>query len=169
MRFLFELVGWFFLWTLYSYLIHRLAHVPGRYNFLRYCHLKHHGYSYGDSMWPPIADYFFWFGSWRGSLDVYITFTLPLVVLAIVKPEYGLILLAFHYIYEVFFSKNVLDHNPKITGKITRFIPIGQYHLKHHRNYRCNYSFYLTIWDYLFRTNEEAASARRVRKLAPKV
>ena len=69
--------------------------------------------------------------------------------------------MVFHYVYEVFLSRTVLDHNPKITGKITRFISIGSFHLKHHTNVRCNFSFYITLWDYLFKTDEKAVKVRR--------
>lgn len=103
-------------------------------------------------MLPPWHDYFFWFGNFRSSMDVYITFTLPLLALLAFSPKYGTPLLAFHYIYEVFLSRNVLDHNPKIKGKITNYIPIGTYHLLHHRNVKCNYSFFITIWDRIFGT-----------------
>lgn len=151
-----KLVIYFLLWTLYSYLIHLIAHKRFKYNFLMYFHIKHHAYNYDDSFWPPWHDYFFWFGDFRSSMDVYLTFTLPLIILTIVDPLPGAILLGFHYIYEVFLSRTVLDHNPKISGKITKFIPIGQFHLKHHRYVRCNYSFYITLWDYLFKTDENS-------------
>ena len=152
MLFIIKLVVCFLLWTLYSYLIHVFAHLNFRFNFIRRIHMEHHRNNYGDSKWPPFHDYFFWFGSLNSSLDVWITFTLPLILLTFIDFEVGAALLVFHYFYEVFLSRNVLDHNPNITGKVTNYIPIGIYHLKHHRNYRCNYSFYITLWDHVFRT-----------------
>jgi sterol desaturase/sphingolipid hydroxylase (fatty acid hydroxylase superfamily) len=149
-----KLVVYFLLWTLYSFIIHRLAHIRSKKNPLHVIHMPHHRYQYSDAKWPPLSDFFFWFGGWKESLDVWITFTLPLVVLLFFDPVYGVILLIFHYIYEVFLSRNILDHNPHITGKITRFIPIGSYHLEHHKYYKCNYSFYITLWDTLFRTSD---------------
>ncbi|WDE09213.1 sterol desaturase family protein [Thalassomonas viridans] len=166
MIFVLKLVGSFLLWTLYSYLAHALAHRNFKYNFLRYIHLEHHKYDYGDRKWPPLGDFFFWFGSWKGTLDVWLVFTLPLIVLYFFEPEVAIVLLVFHYFYEVFCSKNVLDHNPDIQGKITRFIPIGSFHLKHHKNYKCNYSFYITLWDYLFGTTERQRMEKRQRMRA---
>ncbi|AUI88246.1 hypothetical protein BS333_18010 [Vibrio azureus] len=161
MEILFKVIGYFLLWTLYSYLYHVLAHVRSKYNLLQYIHLKHHGYKYDGSIWPPWNEYFFWFGDLRSSMDVYLAFTLPLVILTIFDPIPGAILLVFHYFYELFLSRNVLDHNPKITGKITRFMSIGSFHLKHHSNVRCNFSFFITFWDYLFRTDEKSVKEKR--------
>lgn len=156
-----KLSGYFLCWTLYSYVIHYIAHCNFKYNFVQTCHKVHHAYNYGTKRTPLLADYFFWFGSWRGSLDVWITFTLPLILLVFIDFECGVILLVFHYFYEIFLSKSVLDHNPKIKGALTNFIPIGVFHLKHHINAKCNYSFYLTVWDYLFQTNDEKILTKR--------
>lgn len=164
MIFALKLTGYFLLWTLYSYTIHVIAHSQMKYNFLKYFHIKHHAYNYGDSKLPPWHDYFFWFGDIRTSMDVYITFTLPLIVLAIFEPLYGSLLLVFHYLYEVFLSRNVLDHNPKITGTITKLFPIGSFHLTHHHYARCNYSFFLTLWDFLFGTNDDKVLAEQRAK-----
>jgi sterol desaturase/sphingolipid hydroxylase (fatty acid hydroxylase superfamily) len=158
-----KLIGYFMLWGLWSYGMHVAAHskMKRRFNLMRYLHMKHHAYEYGDSQWPPWHDYFFWFGDWRSSLDVYITFTIPLIALALYDPVPGCILLGFHYVYEVFLSRNVLDHNPDITGAITKLVPIGTYHMHHHRDVHCNFAFYLTIWDHLFGTTEARVQRRR--------
>ena len=158
-----KLIGYFLLWGLWSYGMHVFAHSPvrRRFNFMKYLHVKHHAYDYGPGKWPPWHDYLFWFGSWRSSLDVYLTFTLPLVGLALFDPVPGLILLGFHYVYEVFLSRNVLDHNPDITGAVTRWIPIGAYHMRHHADVHCNFSFYLTLWDHVFGTTEARVLGRR--------
>lgn len=157
-----KLIGYFLLWSLWAYCMHVLAHKKlGRFNLLWHLHRKHHAYEYGDSKWPPWHDYLFWFGHWRSSMDVYITFTIPLIALALYDPLPGCILLGVHYVYEVFLSRNVLDHNPNITGPVTAVIPIGRYHMHHHRDVHCNFAFYLTLWDHLFGTTEARVRARR--------
>lgn len=162
--FVIKLLAYFFLWSFWSYAMHRLAHSRfRRFNFLRHVHLKHHTYDYGDSFLPPWHEYFFWFGNWRSSMDVYLTFTMPLVALAFFDPPFGLTLLVFHYFYELFLARNVLDHNPNIKGFVTRIIPIGAYHLQHHRNVRCNFAFYTTLWDRLFNTLDRKVLADRGR------
>ncbi|WP_233167380.1 sterol desaturase family protein [Paenibacillus roseus] len=153
--FITKLVVYFLLWTLYSYTMHVLAHITHKKNFLHKIHMAHHKYDYGESKWPPLHDFFFWFGGWKETLDVWLTFTLPIVVLIFFDPVYGIILFVFHYIYEIFLSRNVLDHNPNIKGKFTSIIPVGVFHLKHHKLYKCNYSFFISLWDYLFRTNDK--------------
>lgn len=170
-----KLILYFLLWGLWSYGMHVFAHsrVRRRFNFMKTLHFKHHAYNYGASKWPPWHDYFFWFGDWRSSMDVYVTFTIPLVVLALLDPVPGCILLGFHYVYEVFLSRNVLDHNPNITGPITKLVPIGIYHMRHHRDVHCNFAFYLTLWDHVFGTTEarlqSRRDARRRRDRAPAV
>lgn len=148
----FSLIFYFMLWTLCSYWIHRIAHIPHKKNILFKVHQAHHMVQYGESYMPSWGSFFFWFGSWKASLDVWISLTLPVVIIAIIDPVPGITLLIFHYVYEVFFSSNVLDHNPKIKGMVTRIFAIGQYHLQHHRVQRWNYSFFITLWDHVFRT-----------------
>ena len=62
MEIVLKVIGYFFLWTLYSYICHVIAHVRFKYNFLQYFHMKHHAYNYDDKFWPAWHDYFF-FGS----------------------------------------------------------------------------------------------------------
>jgi len=164
-----KLIVYFLIWSLYSYIIHRIAHIPNKKNPLLKIHVVHHRVEYDDSILPSWPNFFFWFGSWRASLDVWITLTLPVVVIAIIDPIPGLILLAFHYFYEIFFASNVIDHNPNIKGKITKFFAIGQYHVKHHEVYRSNYGFFITLWDHLFGTVHDGAThPKRVRNKSEK-
>ncbi|WP_254659860.1 sterol desaturase family protein [Paenibacillus sp. KS1] len=150
-----KVIAYFFLWTLYSYSVHRLAHIPHKKNFLYKIHIVHHRVKYGDSNWPEFSNYFFWFGSFKASLDIWLTLTLPLIVLVFIDPVPGGILLGFHYVYEVFLAGKVVDHNPRIRGIITRWLSIGAYHLKHHDLYKCNYSFFITLWDHIFQTTDK--------------
>lgn len=149
-----KLVIYFLIWTFYSYFIHRIAHIPSKKNPLYKIHFVHHRIQYDGSYWPSWYNFFFWFGSWPASIDVWITFTLPIVLLIFIDPIPGSILLVFHYFYEVFLAGNVLDHNPAIKGRIVRVFAIGQYHVNHHKLYVRNFSFYITFWDYLFGTKE---------------
>jgi sterol desaturase/sphingolipid hydroxylase (fatty acid hydroxylase superfamily) len=168
MIFAIKLFGYFLLWTLWSYAIHALAHskLRRRFNLVKLVHVKHHAYDYGASKWPPWHDYLFWFGDWRSSMDIYIMFTIPLIVLTIFDPAYGGILLGFHYFYELFLARNVLDHNPDITGPITKVLAIGNYHLGHHREVHCNFSFFFTFWDHVFGTTQARLQRRRARRKA---
>ncbi|WP_025028674.1 sterol desaturase family protein [Caldalkalibacillus mannanilyticus] len=154
MLLLMKIIGYYLLCTLYSYIIHRLAHIPSKKNPLYKIHLEHHKNKYDDlkPSLPSIPNYFMWFGSWKASLDVWITLTLPFVIVAFIDPVPGIILLVYHYLYEIFLAASVLDHNPRVKGAITRFLAVGQFHMKHHYYIKGNYGFYITLWDYVFGT-----------------
>lgn len=144
-------VFYFFVWTLCTYWMHRLSHISHKYNFLFKLHLAHHKeYSVRPS-WPKWYEYFLWRGTLKETIDDLITLSMPPVIITIFDPYHGVSLLIIHYIYEVFLGP-LLDHNPKVRGKITKLLPFGQFHLTHHRNVKKNYSFYITFWDYVFRT-----------------
>lgn len=150
------ILGLFLLWTFLVYWMHRAAHVRSKYNFLYKLHLSHHRINYLKEenrafKWPQL---FFYFGSFSASLDVLIMLTLPAFMTFAVFPQYGIYILAFHYIYEVFLSEGTLDHNPKIKGKVTRFFAWGEYHLSHHEKWNCNYGLTITFWDLVFGTKQ---------------
>ena len=152
-----ELIFYYFMWLLWAYWIHRLSHIKSKKNPLYKIHLEHHKIKYGHSIevklnfsnWRYL---FLWFGNLKSSLDVWITLTFPVLALSIIEPKFGIPLLIYNYIYEVFFSEEILDHNPNISGYITNFFACGQYHLEHHRYPNSNYSLYITLWDYVFST-----------------
>ncbi len=145
----------FLVWTFITYWLHRLAHVKNKFNILYRFHAAHHEVNYfkgGEKF--SIAYLLFYFGDIRVTADVLLTITLPLIVLTIFYPSQGLVLLAFHYLHEVFLSERLLDHNPKINGNITNYFAWGSYHLEHHRNLKHNYSAFITLWDKVFKTQK---------------
>lgn len=154
--FLVELAAWFAAWTLTIYLLHRLAHWPRSWNVLWRLHQAHHRIPYlsraAPDPSPRPGQFVFWLGSAAASLDVIVMMTLPLVFVLWIAPAHGCVLLAFHYVYEVFFSEGRLDHNPRIGGGLTRYFAWGHYHLHHHLDARCNYSLMVTLWDHVFGT-----------------
>jgi len=150
-----ELLIVFLSWTFLTYWLHRLAHVKSKYNILYKLHAAHHEVNYfkgGEKF--SIGYLFFYFGDIRVTFDVLLTITFPLILLTFLYPSQGLVLLAFHYLHEVFLSERLLDHNPKIKGYITHYFAWGSYHLQHHRNPRSNYSAFITLWDKIFRTQK---------------
>jgi len=144
----------FLIWTLIAYCIHRAAHIRSKANLLWYIHKAHHQKDYKNQRpsWPQWYEYFFCFGTTRRTLDIWIVFVIPLIVVTTVVGGKSWTLLPLYYLYEVFLADTVVEHNPKITGAITRFLSIGQYHLKHHAKPRVNYSFFIPLWDYVFGT-----------------
>jgi len=150
---LYSLILLFLLWTLCIYFMHRIAHIKHRLNFLHTIHLNHHRINYWKEGYRFRWYYlFFYFGSIYASLDVFFMLTVPALFVFLIYPKVGIYILLFHYFYEVFLSEGILDHNPKIKGKITKFFAWGDYHLTHHKNWKKNYSLIITLWDYVFRT-----------------
>lgn len=147
----------FFLWTMLVYLMHRVAHIKRRYNPFHWIHMAHHRINY----WKPENRVFRWyyflffFGSIQATIDVVLILTIPAVTVCLIYPATGVYILVFHYIYEVFFSEGVLDHNPRIKGTVTRFFAWGDYHLWHHKNWKYNYGLMITLWDSIFGTKHK--------------
>ena len=141
------------LWTGMAYIIHRLAHWRGSCSILYRLHAVHHGPRYaGGSGQLRWHHFLLCFGSPAETLDIWITLTLPALLICLVLPMQGLLLFMFHYFYEIFCSDGQLDHNPNLSGPITRTFAWGDYHLRHHRDPSRNYGLILTVWDYVFST-----------------
>ena len=144
----------FFLWTFMSYWLHRFAHINHSCNPLYKIHKFHHQKKYDENdlwkfYWPSI---WFWFGNIKQTLEIWIVFTIPAILIAIIIGGGAFYLLPLHYIYEVLFADRLVEHNPRIKGKITKIFAIGSYHLIHHDKFKYNYGFYITLWDHIFGT-----------------
>ena len=159
----------FLLWTFVIYWMHRFSHVRWRWNPLWKVHRAHHLHPYlrcyEPAGWPKVGQWFLWLGDWQSSLDVIVQMTIPLLVIAWFMPDVGLPLLAFHYIYEVFLSENQLDHNPKITGRVTRWFAWGDFHLQHHVHPKQNIGLMITLWDRLFGTANDPQPGMAWRRI----
>lgn len=150
---LIKLGGVFLLWTLAMYWLHRLAHWRSPKNLLYRIHQKHHQQRYDVTPGGFKIESLWWnFGHPALVLDILLTMTLPLVLLTLFFPSQGLCLLVFHYLYEVFLGDDVLDHNLRIQGRVTKFFAWGRFHMTHHYNSRYNYCLLITLWDIVFRT-----------------
>lgn len=155
MMWTFKLVGVFLLWTFIIYWMHRLAHVRAPFNPLYRIHQGHHQQKYDGTRQGFKIEYLWWnFGELRLAVDIIITQTIPLLILTWFFPSQGLVLLVFHYLYEVFLSEDYLDHNIHIQGDVTRFFAWGRFHMTHHHKPKYNYCLMVTLWDFLFRTAE---------------
>lgn len=147
--FLLALLGWLGL----AYGIHRLAHWPARWNRLQRLHAVHHAPAYFSRARTLRWHHFLLcFGSPAETLDIWITLTLPALLVCLAFPAQGPLLLVLHYAYEIVCSDQLLDHNPDLVGPITRLFAWGDYHLRHHRNPSRNFGLILTVWDHTFGT-----------------
>lgn len=159
----------FLLWTLAIYWLHRLSHMRARWNPLWRIHRAHHRHPYlrryEPAGWPRAGQWFLWLGDWESSLDVIVQMTIPLLVIAWIWPDVGVPLLVFHYLYELFLSESQLDHNPKITGRATRYFAWGDFHLHHHINPKHNYGLMITLWDRVFGSAHDPAPGSAWRRI----
>ncbi|KEF40614.1 MAG: hypothetical protein ER33_16080 [Cyanobium sp. CACIAM 14] len=138
-------------WTGMAYGIHRLAHHSGRWNLLNRLHRAHHHPDYLNHQRSFRWHHFLLcFGSLEETLDVWITLTLPALLLSCLVPSHAPLMLGFHYLYEIFLSDDRLDHNPSLRGGVTRWFAWGQYHLEHHRQPTKHFGLILTFWDVIF-------------------
>ncbi|MEM9304566.1 MAG: sterol desaturase family protein [Pseudomonadota bacterium] len=164
MKFAAGVFGCFLLWTFCMYWLHRWSHIAKPGNLLWKIHVAHHQIPYLSRATPDVrptpGQFVFWLGGWRESLDVIVVMTLPLVLITLAFPQYGLPLLVFHYFYEVFLSEGLLDHNPRVKGPVTRYFAWGHFHLFHHINLKVNYGLIVTWWDHLFGTARHPAPDR---------
>lgn len=168
--YLLQLVAGFLLWTLAVYAMHRLAHWRHRWNLLFSLHRKHHSHPYLREYvppgWPHWKQWLLWLGDWQSSLDVLVSMTLPALLIAFWMPEVGIPILLFHYFYELFASEHQLDHNPRISGRLTHWFAWGDYHLHHHSHPLHNFGLMITLWDRVFGTAHDpkpGAAWRRIQ------
>jgi sterol desaturase/sphingolipid hydroxylase (fatty acid hydroxylase superfamily) len=148
-------------WTFLVYWMHRLSHIHSPKNPLWQLHRAHHTVPYlsepTGSAWPKLGQFVLWLGHWKTSLDVIVVMTLPAILIAVIAPRYGIPILIFHYLYEIFCSEYSLDHNPKVTGTITKYFAWGDFHLFHHMSPKKNYGLVITLWDRVFSTAHDPA------------
>ena len=137
-----------------EYWLHRLMHSSILYKIHKY----HHHISYKEltiPVTPKLSYLFFWYDNLYETLEIIIVQFIPIFIIYLMDPYIGLILFFFYYIYEFISSDSLVEHNPNITNIIiTYFFAIGQFHLEHHRNMKCNFSFKITLWDHIFNTYE---------------
>jgi len=141
------------IWTLVYYFLHRVAHIRHKRNWLHKLHIIHHRTDYrnGGSRFRP-GFLLFYFGDIRATLDTLLMMTIPLVVITAFFPDQGIWVILWHYINEVFLAERILEHNPRLEGRLTRIFAWGTFHLKHHKNPRTNFGLLTTFWDNIFNT-----------------
>ena len=139
--------GYFLLWTLLIYWVHRLAHmfdIP----FVTRMHWDHHKMvtQHTNKGWHW-TNAFLFFDSWRSTLDNWFTETIPTIVFCIVFQQWWLLIA--YYLYAAFIQE-AIEHNPD--WNFYPFNTSGQWHLVHHEDSRVNFGVFFPIWDIIFGT-----------------
>ncbi len=157
-----EFFGAFLISTCLAYWVHRLAHMRVFRTTLWKIHEPHHRIdAWNLPLGPDWRSAFLWYGGWRRTADVVLTFYVPALIAGSIIGGYGWLILPFHYLYELFCADGLLDHNPRIKGRMTRMMAIGDYHLAHHHRFNRNLSFIVPWWDHLFGTVDHRVEAKQ--------
>lgn len=142
-------VGYFLLWTLVLYWVHRLAHMY-KIPFITKMHWDHHKQitqgTYKGLHWTNL---FLWTDSWKSTFDLWCTDVIPTIIFCWVTGQWWIGV--FYYVWAAFFQE-ALEHNQKL--KLYPFLTTGSYHLIHHNDSRKNFGLFIPIWDIVFKTNK---------------
>ena len=142
------LLGYFLLWTLVIYVMHRVAH---KAPFLWYFHRHHHQVSYrGEwefSWWNTLG----WFNDWYSTIDQWLLEVIPTIALITAFPDAWPIGV-YYYIDGFCLAEGITDHNPRIC---IPGLAMGRYHLRHHANLSVNFDQFTHFWDWVFGTKAD--------------
>ena len=158
LHFYIRLGFWFLIWTCAEYWMHRLMHWRSPYNFLYFIHHEHHKIPYTEvtdkkHRWPKLIYFIFYFDNIHETLEIILGETIPALLIYFIDPECGLLVLIFHYFYEIMATDSLLEHNAQISSKsVVSVFAVGQFHLEHHRRSEKNFGFTITLWDHIFGT-----------------
>jgi sterol desaturase/sphingolipid hydroxylase (fatty acid hydroxylase superfamily) len=94
-------------------------------------------------MWQNM---FLYSDDWIGTADLFMTEVIPTLIFCYFTGQWWIF--AVYYIWTAFIQKWV-EHTPKFS--VWSF-SAEQCHLKHHTNWRTNYSISFPIWDIIFKT-----------------
>jgi len=142
-------IGYFLLWTLVLYWVHRLAHTF-KIPYVTDWHWDHHKQiTLNTAKGPHWGNLLLWSDSWKSTLDMWCTDVIPTIIFCWVTGQWWIG--AFYYIWAAFFQE-ALEHNQKL--KLYPFLTTGSYHLVHHKDSKKNFGLFVPIWDIVFRTNK---------------
>ena len=147
-QYLLRMTGYWIIWTLVMYLMHRAAHdIPALWYFHRWHHMVTYQGEWEFSWWNLV----FWFNDWYSTVDQWIMEIIPTALFIYIFPEtwpFGV----YYYLDGVCLSEGITDHNPRICMPI---LSMGRYHLRHHANLGVNYDQFTHLWDWVFGTQAD--------------
>ena len=136
-------IFFFFLWTLFLYAIHRLAH---RSAWMGRFHLHHHRLVNRSA---PVrwhwSNLFLFNDDLPSTIDLWISEVLPTLVFCALTGTWWIAL--FYYIWAALIQESI-EHNEKIDLPI---LTSGRWHLIHHKS-AYNYGLFTSLWDRVFGT-----------------
>lgn len=137
-------IGYFLLWTLLLYIIHRLAHVLPVF---RYYHLDHHKVINLNEVKWEWNNLLLYNDTAKSTVDLWLTEVIPTIVFSYLTSQWWILI--FYYVWAAFIQERI-EHNKNFNIPI---LTAGKWHLVHHKKGNYNYGLFFSIWDRLFRTN----------------
>ena len=139
--------GYFLLWTLMIYWVHRLIHMF-RIPFVTEMHWDHHKQVTTDNIkglhWSNI---FLFNDTWKSTADLWLSEVIPTLLFCWAFDQWWL---AIAYYLWAAFVQEAVEHNPKCD--LYPLLTGGRWHLIHHSDSRVNFGLFFPVWDWLFGT-----------------
>ena len=140
----FMIVIYFLTWTLLLYMMHRVVHIVP---LLSKNHYHHHAFILINGN-PGFhwSNLFLFNDDWPSTIDLWITEVIPTILFCWLIDDYSLLL--FYWLWAALLQET-LEHNENLN---VYALTMGQWHMQHHYNSKCNFGLFIPIWDKLFRT-----------------
>ena len=140
----------FLTWTLLLYIVHRVVHIVP---CLQKNHYHHHAFILrnGNSNFHW-SNLFLFNDDWSSTVDLWITEVIPTLLFCWLIDDYSLFL--FYWLWASLFQET-LEHKHDLN---VYPLTMGQWHMNHHHNPKCNYGLFIPLWDKLFRTEARSYS-----------
>jgi sterol desaturase/sphingolipid hydroxylase (fatty acid hydroxylase superfamily) len=140
----------FLTWTFLLYVMHRVVHIVP---CLQKNHYHHHAFiiSKGNPgfHWSNL---FLFNDDWSSTVDLWITEVIPTLLFCWLIDDYSLFL--FYWLWASLLQET-LEHKHDLNAYP---LTMGQWHMNHHHNPKCNYGLFIPLWDKLFRTEARSYS-----------
>jgi len=146
---IFELIFYFFIWTLTLYWIHRISH---KFLFLKKYHVDHHQFIIKKITENQVPTKWHWNNlflfndNWKSTGDLWLTEVVPTFLFSLITGQWWIMI--FYYLWAAFVQE-IIEHNPNFDIPV---LTSGKWHLLHHTTGVKNYSLFFPLWDIIFKT-----------------
>ena len=144
--YLFEIIFYFLLWTFTLYWIHRLAHIIP---LVKKYHFNHHKVVNTDTIKWKWNNLLLYNDTWYSTIDIWLTEVLPTCIISYITGQWWLVII---YYFWASLLQERIEHNRNFDIPI---LTSGKWHLIHHIHGSYNYGLFTTLWDRVFKTNND--------------
>lgn len=142
-------IGYFLLWTLVIYWVHRFTHmfnIP----FVTKMHWDHHKQvTNGNVKGLHWSNLFLFNDTWKSTADLWLTEVIPTIIFCAITGQWWILIS--YYLWAALIQEAV-EHNPRFS--IYPFLTSGKWHLVHHKDSRANFGLFHPLWDWVFGTKK---------------